>query len=211
MPPLPSLATAEQFRLEIDTPSVNAGKAIEPVTGRLTIEGWAMARSGISGIEVMLNDQRLGDAHYGLARQDVGAALPDWTNSSRSGFAFHCPPRSLRNGDTLRAAQLFVHAAAKCWSIASPSPFANPTELEDGATIRRRMTQVEGDMMSEDVLNILGHPPWLPSHPASRTRAADPRRVAGDNEVIADAGVPRLGRPGNSGGPTPKPVTRSAR
>ena len=85
-----------------------AGVAVEPITGRLTIEGWALARSGITGIEVLLDDQRLGDAHYGLARQDVGAAFPDWVDSLRSGYAFHCPPRSLRNGD--HVVQLNVRA-----------------------------------------------------------------------------------------------------
>ena len=179
--PLPSLATAEQFRLEIDTPSVNAGKAIEPVTGRLTIEGWAMARSGISGIEVMLNDQRLGDAHYGLARQDVGAALPDWTNSSRSGFAFHCPPRSLRNGDHF--VQLNIRArSGEVLEHRFTVTVRKSAELEDGATIRRRMTQVEGDV-SEDVLNVLGH------HPGFRlilrqNEAADPEGLLATIESL---------------------------
>src|SRR5262249_18429743 len=55
-PPAPPPRT--EFRLEIDTPAVAAGVAVEPITGRLTIEGWALARSGIAGIEVLLDDQR---------------------------------------------------------------------------------------------------------------------------------------------------------
>ncbi len=154
-PPAPVATTG--FRLEIDTPSVTAGAAAEPVTGRLTIEGWALARSGISGIEVMLDDQRLGDAHYGLARQDVGAAFPDWVDSLRSGFAFHCPPRSLRNGE--HVVRLDVHT---CGGETHEHRFSitvrKSEEFEDGIAIRRRITQVEADV-SEDILNSLGHRP----------------------------------------------------
>ena len=71
---------------------------VEPITGRLTIEGWLLSRSGVAEMQVWLDDQRLGEAHHGLARQDVGNAFPDWPNSLRSGYAFHCPPRSLSNG-----------------------------------------------------------------------------------------------------------------
>ena len=153
-PPPPPPA---QFRLEIDTPSVVAGAAIEPVTGRLTIEGWALSRSGITGIEVLLDDQRLGDAHYGLARQDVGTAFPDWVDSLRSGYAFHCPPRSLRNGE--HVVQLNVRArSGEILEHRFGIVVRKAEEFEDGVTIRRRMTQVEADV-SEDVLNRLGHRP----------------------------------------------------
>ena len=83
-PPQPP-SPLPQFRFEIDNPKVVAGAVVEPITGRLTIEGWVLARSGIMGVDVTLDDQRLGDAHYGLARQDVGAAFPAWVDSLRSG------------------------------------------------------------------------------------------------------------------------------
>jgi len=153
-PPPPASA---QFRLEIDKPGVVAGAAVDPVTGRLTIEGWALSRSGISGIEILLDGQRLGDAHYGLARQDVGTAFPDWVDALRSGYAFHCPPRSLRNGE--HVVQLNVHArSGEVLEHRFGIVVRKAEEFEDGATIRRRMTQVEADV-SEDVLNRLGHRP----------------------------------------------------
>jgi hypothetical protein len=68
------------------------------VTGRLAIEGWAVARSGIEAIDVFLDGRSLGHAYYGTARRDVEAALPDWPNSFRSGFIFHLPPRVLESG-----------------------------------------------------------------------------------------------------------------
>ena len=153
-PPPPS---PTEFRLEIDTPTVVAGTMVEPVTGRLTIEGWALSRSGITGIEVLLDDQRLGDAHYGLARQDVGTAFPDWVDSLRSGFAFHCPPRSLRNGE--HVVQLAIRArSGDVLNHRFTVVVRKSEEFADGTTIRRRMTQVEADV-SEEVLNVLGHRP----------------------------------------------------
>ena len=154
--PPPPPAPAE-FRIEIDRPTVTSGVVFEPITGRLTIEGWALARSGITGIEVLLDDQRLGDAHYGLARQDVGTAFPDWVDSLRSGYAFHCPPRSLRNGE--HVVQLNVYARnGEVLKHRFDIVVRKSEEFDDGMTIRRRMTQVEADV-SEDVLNSLGHRP----------------------------------------------------
>lgn len=87
-----------EMKFQLDSPQVTQGRATELVTNRLTIDGWVLSRSGIAEIAVWLDDQSLGQAHHGLARQDVGAAFSDWPNATRSGFAFHCPPRSLRNG-----------------------------------------------------------------------------------------------------------------
>ena len=155
--PKTSVQTSQRFRLEIDSPTIHAGVAVEPITGRLTIEGWALARSGITGMEVLLDDQWLGDAHYGLARQDVGAAFPDWPYSLRSGFAFHCPPRSLRNGD--HVVQLNVRArSGEVLEHRFNILVKKSEEFEEGSTIRRRMTQVEKDV-SEQVLDGLAHRP----------------------------------------------------
>ena len=150
-------APSMQFRLEIDAPKVVGGVAIDPVTGRLTIEGWALARTGISGIEVMLDEQHLGDAHYGLPRHDVGAAYPEWVDSLRSGFAFHCPSRNLRNGD--HVVQLVIRAhSGETLEHRFDIRVKKPEEFEEGITIRRRITQVEADAM-EAVLDSLGHHP----------------------------------------------------
>jgi hypothetical protein len=62
----------DEFRFQLDHPAVVAGSVIGPVTGRMTIEGWALARSGIAAIDVTLDGQTLGDAHLGLPRLDVG-------------------------------------------------------------------------------------------------------------------------------------------
>ena len=187
-PPPPPQAAPAQFRLEIDTPTVTAGVAVEPVTGQLTIEGWALARSGITGIEVLLDDQRLGDAHYGLVRQDVGVAFPGWVDSLSSGYAFRCPPRSLGNGD--HVVQLNVHArSGEVLENRFAITVRKSEEFEDGPTIRRGMTQGEVDL-SEDVLDSLGHR-CVSSDPASGLGTRY-RRDAGNDRVVARAGVSRL-------------------
>ena len=96
---VPAAGEAERFRLEIDRPSIVGGVMVEPVSTRLTVEGWAVSRAALVEVAVYLDGQRRGEAHYGLARQDVERAAPDWPNALRSGFAYHCPPRLLRNGE----------------------------------------------------------------------------------------------------------------
>lgn len=143
-----------RFRLEVDTPSIVAGNAVDPVVGQLTIEGWALARSGVAKIDVLLDEQRVGEVHYGLARQDVAAAFPDWADSLRCGFAFHCPPRGLRNGR--HVVQLRVHATnGETFDHRFNIQVSEPDNLDDNSLIRRRMTQAEADVL-HDVLNSLG-------------------------------------------------------
>ena len=72
---------------------------VHPITGRLVIEGWALARDGMAGIDVELDGTLLGHAHYGTARPDVGAASPDWVGGARSGYTFQrLPSWSLPDG-----------------------------------------------------------------------------------------------------------------
>ena len=134
-----------------------AGSIAEPMTGRLTIEGWVLAQSGVSGIDVHLDDQHLGEAHLGLARQDVGAAFPKWTNSLRSGFAFRFPLRSLCNGSHIvtlvvraRNGQELVHS----FHI----DVKQPEDNDEFASIRRRATHLEANVV-DDVLRDLDHRP----------------------------------------------------
>jgi ADP-heptose:LPS heptosyltransferase/GT2 family glycosyltransferase len=151
---------SEEFRFQLDSPRVNDGAAAALVTGRLTIEGWVLARSGVARMDVSLNGQRLGEVHFGLARQDVGAAFPEWDNSIRGGFAYHCPPRSLRDGThevriDIRAKngnefhQTFTIVVKKI------------ADKTDTNTIRRRVARVETDMMDALLADLTstGAPP----------------------------------------------------
>jgi ADP-heptose:LPS heptosyltransferase/GT2 family glycosyltransferase len=146
-----------EFRFELDNPTVVAGAVVKPVTGRLTIEGWAMARSGVSAIEVLLDDQPLGKARYGLVRQDVGAAFPNWTDSLRSGYAFYCPRRSLRNGQ--HVVSLVVRAKNGQELVHRLRLEVKQSEGDDElASIRRRVSRVETGVVN-DILRELDHYP----------------------------------------------------
>lgn len=149
---------AAEFRFELDSPAVSNGAAVALVTGRLTIDGWLLTRSGVASFEIFLDDQRLGDAHYGLARQDVGAAFPDWPNALRAGYAFHCPPRSLRDGD--HTVELRVRSNNDVHLTRTFQITVKKAEdQQDGAAaIRRRMPRVEADMMLA-FLADMPHPP----------------------------------------------------
>ena len=131
----------------MDSPVLSNGAAVALVTGRLTLDGWLLTRTGIASFEVFLDDQRLGDVHYGLARQDVGAAFPEWPNALRSGFAFHCPPRSLQDGD--HTVELRIRGNNGRELIRGFRISVKKTEdQQDSTGIRRRVPRVETDMMS---------------------------------------------------------------
>ena len=144
---------AAEFRFEMDSPVVANGAAVALVTGRLTIDGWLLSRNGIASFEIFLDDQRLGDAHYGLARQDVGAAFPEWPNALRSGYAFHCPPRSLRDGD--HTIQLRIRSNSGQELVRSFRITVQKAEdQQDSTGIRRRVPRVEADMMAGFLADI---------------------------------------------------------
>ncbi|PPQ37663.1 glycosyltransferase family 9 protein [Rhodopila globiformis] len=145
-PLAPAPGQATDFRFEIDSPAVTHGVAAETITGRLTIDGWLLTRAGVSAFEVFLDDQRLGEAHFGLARQDVGAAFPDWPTALRSGFAFHCPPRSLRDGEhtvSLKVRTDDGQAISRSFRITVRK---SGDEIEQNG-IRRRVPRAESDML----------------------------------------------------------------
>ncbi|MBN9561920.1 MAG: glycosyltransferase [Alphaproteobacteria bacterium] len=154
------VSSTRDFRIELDSPGVSNGVAAEPVSSRLTIAGWAVARDGIDRVAVLIDGQPAGAAHYGTARQDVAAALPDWPGALRSGFVFNCPPRLLKEGSheaTVRVASPDgrEHSTRFIFTV------RNPAEAEARFDIRRRLSRAELDLHL-DLLNRLN---W---HPAFR-------------------------------------------
>jgi ADP-heptose:LPS heptosyltransferase/GT2 family glycosyltransferase len=160
-PPVPaSELTPEQaaeFRFELDAPALFNNAAIETVSGRLTIDGWLLTRTGVASFDVFLDDQRLGSAHHGLARQDVGAAFPDNPSALRSGYAFHCPPRSLRDGD--HRVEIRIRANSGLELVRGFSITVKKADGQNETTsIRRRMPRVEADMMLGFLADLECHP-----------------------------------------------------
>jgi ADP-heptose:LPS heptosyltransferase/GT2 family glycosyltransferase len=159
-PPVPVArvaADADAFRFHLDSPALIGDAAAQPVTGRLTIEGWALAREGMAGIEVLLDDQLLGSAHYGLARHDVGKAFPDWPDAVRGGYAFHCPARSLPDGEhTVTLRMKARHGATLLQSFRVTIDKSADASPHSG--VRRRIPVAEAELY-EDTLRRLG---WRP-------------------------------------------------
>jgi ADP-heptose:LPS heptosyltransferase/GT2 family glycosyltransferase len=149
---------ADAFRFELDGPVTRDGVVVQPITGRLMIEGWALARDGVAGIDVELNGALLGQAHYGMARPDVGSAFPDWNGAARSGYTFHCPSRALPDGEhvmriVLRSKIGETHAREFQITVRKTD---NP---EEAASIRRRIKLVERNTLTR-VLKQLN---WRPA------------------------------------------------
>ncbi|MBS0559483.1 MAG: glycosyltransferase, partial [Proteobacteria bacterium] len=165
-------ANAQAFRFHIDNPPVRGGVVPRPVTSRLSIEGWALARDGVAEVEIMLDGRRLGTAQCGLARHDVGSAFPDWPDAARSGFAFHCPARSMSDGRHV----IVVRVVGTNGAVAEERfglTVAKQAESA-GQDIRRRIPTVEADLYG-DTLRRLGCAPHfrlLLHPPASKDRQA---------------------------------------
>jgi len=56
--------------------------------GHITVSGWALANTGVSAIEIFLNDMKLGEAELGGLRRDVAEHHGDMPNAEQSGFRF---------------------------------------------------------------------------------------------------------------------------
>jgi len=150
------VSDTQAFRFHIDNPPLRGGAVARPVTSRLSIEGWALARDGVAEVEILLDGRRLGAAQYGLVRHDVGTAFPDWPEALRSGFAFHCPARSLADGPHTIAVRVLAEdgaVAEECFSLTVAKP-ADSTEHG----IRRRVPAAEADLYA-DTLRRLGRAP----------------------------------------------------
>ena len=149
-----SPADRQEFRFALDHPVVIEGAVPQPVNGRLAIEGWAVARTGVEAIDVFFDGQLLGQAYHGTARRDVEAALPDWTDAFHSGYIFHVPPRVLENGSHDMRLQFRAKGGGT-----TNSEFRIDVQqgevIDDYATIRRHMSRAEADLY-DDILDRLG-------------------------------------------------------
>jgi ADP-heptose:LPS heptosyltransferase/GT2 family glycosyltransferase len=84
--------------LHIDIPQFIDDSAEIPIRSTLRIEGWAVARDGAASIDIEIDGRHLRMAQYGLRRDDVAAAYPDWDDTQNSGFTVSIPRRQLPGG-----------------------------------------------------------------------------------------------------------------
>ncbi len=68
----------------IDDPSQNSVISTSPFICR----GWAYSETGIESIKIIIDELEVGEAEYGLLRDDVKKAFPQYSDIDTSGFSF---------------------------------------------------------------------------------------------------------------------------
>jgi hypothetical protein len=81
--------------LVVDQPDLGASPRVQ---GSVTVAGWAAGKASIIRVEVLCDEERVGEAQVGSPRPDVAAALPELHEAARSGFAFVWDTSSLGCG-----------------------------------------------------------------------------------------------------------------
>jgi alpha-tubulin suppressor-like RCC1 family protein len=72
-------------------------KENQTISGNYTISGWALDGSGVSKIEVLIDNSIVGEATYGFSRSDVLAVFPEY-NNSMAGYRYFLNTMSLSEG-----------------------------------------------------------------------------------------------------------------
>ncbi|WP_134681991.1 glycosyltransferase family 9 protein [Paracoccus ravus] len=98
VPPSARVSHYDDIVLGLDTFQLAAGHATKPVTGAFRLSGWAVARAGVSQIEVFLDGASLGLAYIGIRREELAEIFFDFPETLLSGFALSVPVRLLTNG-----------------------------------------------------------------------------------------------------------------
>jgi hypothetical protein len=71
-----------------------------------TITGWALDNVGVVSVEVLIDNQKIGDAAYGIARPDVAVVWGSFPNGANAGFRFSIDTTLLANGDHTLAVRI---------------------------------------------------------------------------------------------------------
>lgn len=77
----------------IDAPQYN-----EVIFSTYTIKGWALNSYGVNKVEIEIDGTKLGEATYGLLRNDVADAFPNYIDGNLSGFEFTFESTQIKNG-----------------------------------------------------------------------------------------------------------------
>ncbi len=149
------------IRFYLDTPHLVQGAdgsvARDTVSGFLSVAGWALSPAGIAGVEVLVDGTSLGEAYYGIRREDIGHAFPDMEQALLCGFAMLVPPPVLRRGR--HAVRVIVRDKAGAAAEVSFAVDAEPVTAQDGPwQLRRKMTDGERQLML-DIIEAGGPPP----------------------------------------------------
>ncbi len=78
----------------LETPDQRA-TLVNTITGT----GWALDNIGVVSVEVLLDNQKISDAFYGVARPDVAVVWGSFPNGANAGYKFSIDTTLLSNGD----------------------------------------------------------------------------------------------------------------
>lgn len=91
-PASPAAGVPPPMQLHVDAVRVDDA-------GILHVVGWALCLAPIVSIQVFIDDEKLAEAEYGRAREDVAAMHPGYPDARRSGFALSTDVASYGGGE----------------------------------------------------------------------------------------------------------------
>lgn len=145
------------IRYFLDQPAIRDGRATETVRGFLSLAGWAFSTAGLAGIEVFVDGRSHGQAHRGIRREDLHAAL-GVKQALTAGFAMLIPPQALPRGS--HVVRVVIRDAAGAVQEIGFSVTCEPDLPEVGPwALRRKLPQAEVDLQ-EAVLTACD---WRPA------------------------------------------------
>lgn len=170
------------IRFFLDTPAIRDGRAVEPVRGFLSINGWAFSAAGITSIEVFVDGRSQGQVHRGIRREDLHK-LFGRKEALRSGFATLVPPQVLKKGR--HSMRLVLRDAAGHEEEVAFTIEAEPTLEGPGPwSLRQKITEAEADLLLAISAAAGFVPAWTLVVPPDGTAAAQVKRLCATLESL---------------------------
>lgn len=140
----------------IDEPSINANVYDET----LNVKGWALSPSGISKVNVYIDNEFKGNANIGESRPDVQKVYPTYSEAANSGFSMKVDISDLSSGTRTLKIE-FIGKDGKTgvntvkFSIKRLDSIQNVDTPSNGATITGNILEVSGwSLAGRDLKNI---------------------------------------------------------
>ncbi|HWN99605.1 MAG TPA: Ig domain-containing protein, partial [Blastocatellia bacterium] len=90
-----------------------------------TGSGWALDNVGVSVVEVLIDNQKVSEAIYGLSRPDIGVVWGSFPNAAHAGFSFSLDTTRFSNGDHTLAVRLLDASGNATLAGSRPVVFQN--------------------------------------------------------------------------------------
>lgn len=79
--------------------NIESKENLSVLNNKINIKGWAISNSNISKVMVYLDDKYVGNANYGIIREDVYNAYPNYKNSKNSGYSINIDVSNVDSGN----------------------------------------------------------------------------------------------------------------